>query len=152
MCTKVTDQKTQRQAKRPNSPHSVTPKFLSQVYLGVCFVPFTKFSHFLLRDLSTSSDVFISQGLCASPASTPCPVTVPPLGQIMQTLFFYGTLETDIKFYCSCCHDFAILDFACSIVVLIEHSSSSAPGQLARTNRNARSTCSRYCSWQEGCF
>lgn len=67
-------------------------------------------------------------------------------------VFFYGTLETDIKFYCSCCHDFAISDLASSIVVLIEHSSSSAPGQLAGTNRNARSTCSRYCRWEEGCF
>lgn len=151
MCTKCTDRATQRQAKQPNSPHSVTSKFLSRVYLGVCFVPFRKFSHFLLRDLSASSDVFISQGLCASPASTP--VTVPPLGQIMQTLFFYSTLETDIKFYCSCCHDFAISDLACSIVVLIEHSSSCAPGQLARTKRNARSACSRYCKRKKvGCF
>lgn len=98
MCTKVTDRATQRQAKQPNSPHSVTSKFLSRVYLGVCFVPFRKFSHFLLRDLSASSDVFISQGLCASPASTPCPVTAPPLGQIMQTLFFTAHSKRILNF------------------------------------------------------
>lgn len=78
-----------------------------------------------------------------------------PHSDYANGVFFCGTLETDIKFYCSCCHDFdlayTISDLASSIVVvLIEHSSSS-PGQLARTNGNASRNSSRWAQLRIGC-
>lgn len=45
-----------------------------------------------------------------------------PHSDYANGVFFCGTLETDIKFYCSCCHDFdlayTISDLASSIVVV----------------------------------